>query len=168
MSAGRQVLLVEDNILLAHLLRSALEDHGCRVTHAMKAREALQWLGSNEAQLVVLDDELPDGWGADIARAVRAMERRDLDDDEPHKPVPIIAMRTDADDGSGEPWTPDRQTILIRKPIQLSAFSALVRQYLDAAEMPEPVDVDLDELEDADPLHGLGEADTIDDEERAA
>lgn len=156
-SGTRTVLLVEDNLLLAQILSSTLEGHGCRVTHAMKARDALTWLSTNEPHLVVLDDELPDGWGADIALALRA-QARDFDHEgEAPQPLPIIAMQSDVGKPAAEPWIADRRTIVINKPIQLPAFSALVRQYLDASALPTPVDVDLEELEDADPLSAYGE-----------
>lgn len=162
MSNSRSVLLVEDNVLLAQLLRSTLEELGCRVTHTVKARDAMLWLSANEPALVVLDDELPDGWGADIARAIRMQDERNADEQEGAKPLPIIAMRTEPDVLQSEPWVPDRQTVIIDKPIQLHAFSALVLQYLDTASLPDAVDVDLEELEDTDPLSAYAGGDDDD------
>jgi CheY-like chemotaxis protein len=161
-SPSRSVLLVEDNVLLAQMLRSALESHGCHVSHAVTARDALHWLTAHEPQLVVLDDELPDGWGVDIARALRVHARQRTEEGEDVRPLPIIAMRTDVDREPVEPWVPDRQTVVINKPIQIQAFAALVGQYLDASALPEPVDVDLEELEDADPLNAYAASDEDD------
>ncbi len=162
MSSPRSVLLVEDNVLLAQMLRSALNAHGCQVTHAITARDALHWLGGNEPQLVILDDELPDGWGVDIARALRVHARRRVEEGDDDKPLPIIALCTDSERVPIEPWIPDRQTVVVNKPIQIHAFVALVRQYLDATALPSPVDVDLEELEDAEPLDAYATSDDDD------
>jgi CheY-like chemotaxis protein len=153
------VLLVEDNVLLAQMLRSALDGPDCRVSHAVTARDALHWLSGHEPELVILDDELPDGWGVDIARALRVHARRRVEAGEEAKPLPIIALRTDVEREPVEPWVPDRQMVIVDKPIQIQAFVALVRQYLDASALPAPVDVDLEELEDAEPLDAYAAGD---------
>ncbi len=65
------LLLVEDDVELASLLRTALLETACNVEHADTARLARRWLSSHDWDLVVLDAQLPDGDGFELCRELR-------------------------------------------------------------------------------------------------
>ena len=65
------VLIVEDDKLLAEGLKSALERASYKVTHASDGLVADQQLRAYEFDLVVLDLGLPDMDGLEVLRALR-------------------------------------------------------------------------------------------------
>lgn len=65
------LLLVEDDVELAALLRDALHETAREVAHADTATLARRRLSSREWDLVVLDAQLPDGDGFDLCRELR-------------------------------------------------------------------------------------------------
>ena len=69
------VLIVEDDKLLAEGLKSALERASYKVTHAGDGLVADQQLRAYEFDLVVLDLGLPDMDGLEVLRALRQRRR---------------------------------------------------------------------------------------------
>lgn len=70
-----RVLLVEDNLGTALLLRAALakaQPTSFRTTHVQRLREARERLGEEPYDVVLLDLGLPDSHGLDTLLAVRA------------------------------------------------------------------------------------------------
>ncbi len=67
----REILLVEDNKEIAHLVMLHLGDTGMRVTHAAGGNEGLQRALQQTFDLVILDLMLPDIDGMEICRAIR-------------------------------------------------------------------------------------------------
>jgi putative nucleotidyltransferase with HDIG domain len=62
----KQILLIEDNVGLAELIRESLEDSGKQVVVAKSGSLAREWLQSHTPQLVLLDYSLPDMTGKDF------------------------------------------------------------------------------------------------------
>jgi PAS domain S-box-containing protein len=67
------VLLIEDDLGIAELIRESLGNLGVRVAHVRTTREARAWLEHSRPQLVLLDYSLPDGSGADLVKQVAEM-----------------------------------------------------------------------------------------------
>ncbi|MBT8116353.1 MAG: response regulator transcription factor [Gammaproteobacteria bacterium] len=67
----REILLVEDNTEIAHLVMLHLGDTGMRVTHAAHGNDGLQRALQQSFDLVILDLMLPDIDGMEICRAIR-------------------------------------------------------------------------------------------------
>ncbi|MBI5924079.1 MAG: response regulator [Aquabacterium sp.] len=70
---GLKVLVVEDNALNQHVLREYLRRLGVDVTIVGEGRPVPALLGQRHVDLVLLDIQLPDWSGWDVARAVRAL-----------------------------------------------------------------------------------------------
>lgn len=70
-SPARSLLLVEDDLELAALLRDALQETIPKVACADTARLARQRLASQAWDVVVLDAQLPDGDGFELCRELR-------------------------------------------------------------------------------------------------
>ena len=75
MSSAKRVLIVEDDVHIANLLRMHLHDEGYDVTHAATGDEGLRLLESGQWSALVLDLMLPGVDGLEICRRARAMTR---------------------------------------------------------------------------------------------
>lgn len=75
MSSVKRVLIVEDDIHIANLLRMHLRDEGYDVTHAASGDEGLRLLEDQQWSALVLDLMLPGVDGLEICRRARAMTR---------------------------------------------------------------------------------------------
>src|SRR4051812_46891759 len=74
--AAGPILLVEDDPLLAEVLRDALEDAGFDLITARDAPEALRLAAGRPPALVVLDWALPTDTGAAVVDGLRALHDR--------------------------------------------------------------------------------------------
>lgn len=72
--AGLSVLLVDDDEDVTLALRSQLELLGCAVDQAESSQSARSKVTAQHYDLLLLDVELPDGQGPELARALRAGE----------------------------------------------------------------------------------------------
>ncbi len=81
------VLLVEDNPINAMVAQAELEQLGLVVATAENGRQALEWLALHEADLVLMDCQMPEMDGFEATRHIRSVEQ--------HKGgerLPIIAL----------------------------------------------------------------------------
>ncbi len=77
-----QILIVDDDTSICQILRRILENERYQVKEANSGQEALSLFSKNEIDLVLLDFQLPDITGLDVAKAMMAQ-----------KPlVPIVLM----------------------------------------------------------------------------
>jgi len=73
--AGRGVYLLDDHELVRRGLRQLLETNGLSIAgESGSAREAIRRIPALRPELVILDDDLPDGSGADVCRAIAVAE----------------------------------------------------------------------------------------------
>lgn len=69
--SGRGVYLLDDHEVIRRGLRQLLESAGVGIAgETGSAREARRRIPALRPELVILDDDLPDGSGADVCRAV--------------------------------------------------------------------------------------------------
>lgn len=78
----KRILVVEDEEPVRMLIKEELEDEGYAVSTVKNAKEALEYLKSNDVELVTLDIEMPDMNGLDAAGKIRDMK----------KPVKILIL----------------------------------------------------------------------------
>jgi two-component system phosphate regulon response regulator PhoB len=71
----KTILLVEDERDLRLIIRTTLEDPRYRILEANDGHEALEILGQEEVDIVVLDWMLPGLSGIDVARNLRGQDR---------------------------------------------------------------------------------------------
>ncbi len=64
-----KILLLEDSVIVAKLLASLLKSRGYEVIEAVSVAQAMDHLV--EADIAILDYQLPDGNGLDVARELR-------------------------------------------------------------------------------------------------
>ena len=121
----RTILIVEDNELNLKLLQDVLDFHGYSTVVTGLGAEALSLARQYHPDLILLDIQLPDIAGTEVARRLKA-------DGQTHA-IPIIAVTAFAMSG-------DRKKILdsgcddyISKPFNLQAFLALVERHFDGS-----------------------------------
>jgi DNA-binding response OmpR family regulator len=69
--SSTKVLLVEDELVLAEIIRESLQSRGFTVVHAPTAKDALQLYREDPPDIIVLDVMLPDGDGFSVAKHIR-------------------------------------------------------------------------------------------------
>lgn len=102
------VLLIDDDIRLAELLKTYMESHGFALTAAQNVQEGMRRVRAQEYEIVLLDIMLPDGDGLDVCRKIRAsssvpvimLTARGADEDK------IIGLELGADDYLAKPFNP--------------------------------------------------------------
>lgn len=82
--AGTQILVVEDSVTNLKLVEALLKRHGFDVLAASNAQEALAMLKTNRPDIILLDLQLPDMDGLQLAQL--------LHKDPDTKNIPIIAL----------------------------------------------------------------------------
>lgn len=87
--AARRVLIIEDDVKLADLVRMYLERDGYRVTVAHEGREGLGLARNGRPDLIILDLMLPGMSGSEICRSLRR---------ESEVPIIMLTARTTEDD----------------------------------------------------------------------
>jgi CheY-like chemotaxis protein len=119
--AGEKVLIVEDNARNRRLLRVLLTSHGYHVVEAQSGAEALKALEQDRPDLILLDIQLPEMDGLELARKIK----RKLGD------IPIIAVTAYAMKG-------DRERILsagcdgyVSKPIDTRELPRMIAGTLE-------------------------------------
>jgi two-component system cell cycle response regulator DivK len=121
-SGSKRILIVEDNELNLKLLNDILEVHGYITIVTDNGAAALDLARQRHPDLILLDIQLPDIAGTEVARRLKA--------DEETAAIPIVAVTAFAMPG-------DRTMILesgcddyVSKPINLNDFLALVARYV--------------------------------------
>jgi CheY-like chemotaxis protein len=89
---GRRVLVVDDNVDFTLLVDLCLRQGGIKVVAAHDGAQALERLGGESFDVVVLDLEMPGMDGCELTRRMRSSGYRG-----PVIAVSAHAMRTDAD-----------------------------------------------------------------------
>ncbi len=72
MTAGSAILVVDDIAENVRLLEAVLQPRGYRVIAAASGRDALEWLGRDSIDLVLLDIVMPEMDGYEVCRAIRS------------------------------------------------------------------------------------------------
>ncbi|KFX03480.1 aerobic respiration control sensor protein ArcB [Pectobacterium betavasculorum] len=117
------VLLVEDIELNVVVARSVLEKLGNSVEVAMTGQEALDMFDPDEFDLVLLDIQLPDMTGLDVARQLRSRYgNRSL--------PPLVALTANVLKDKREYLDAGMDDVL-SKPLSVPALTAVIKQYWD-------------------------------------
>jgi DNA-binding response OmpR family regulator len=143
---GKKVLIVDDEPQIVRVLRGYLESAGFEVLTAYSGHEALSALGRASVDLVVLDLNMPDMDGLDVARSIRRSPSRTTD-------VPIIMVtarveETDrliglelgADDYVTKPFSPREVVARVRAVLRRTERSEAMSRLLQS----EDIKLDLD------------------------
>jgi two-component system, cell cycle response regulator DivK len=119
---AKRVLVVDDNATNLKLVTHLLSTLACEVSTAMTARLALQQIREHRPDVLLLDLQLPDMDGLQLARILRA-EPGTAD-------LPIIAVTAYAMKGDEDKARAAGVDAYVTKPIAKDEFRGVVARFL--------------------------------------
>lgn len=120
------VLYIEDNPDNMMLVQRALEARGYQLLKAKNGVEGVSTAESEDVDLILLDINLPDIDGYEVARRLRASSKREL------AKVPIIAVTANALKGDAEKALDAGCDVYMSKPINIRELWARVEAFVPA------------------------------------
>ncbi len=124
-----KILLAEDNAVNRKLAKTLLEKHGYTVVNAENGREALEVLGREQIDLILMDMQMPVMDGFEAMRAIRESER------DSGKHIRIVALTAHAMKGDRARCLEAGADDYVTKPIRTTELLAA----LDRSEAGAPV-----------------------------
>lgn len=121
---GNNVLYIEDNPDNMTLVQRALETRGYRLLKAKNGLEGVKMAESEDVDLILLDINLPDIDGYEVAQRLRGSEKLAL------KTVPIIAVTANALKGDAEKALNAGCDVYMSKPINIRELWARVEAFV--------------------------------------
>ena len=136
-----KILLVDDDLTHAELLKLYLQAHGHTLAHCADPRKALPYLESNQVEVILLDVNMPHINGVDLCVMIRTRydlplimltERAELSDR-------VLGLELGADDYIAKPFEPIELISRIKAVVKRyqRAFTPSVKQLSDSI-LPEP------------------------------
>jgi two-component system, cell cycle response regulator DivK len=121
---ANNVLYIEDNPDNMMLVQRALEARGYRLLKATKGLDGVATAESEQVDLILLDINLPDIDGYEVARRLRSSSKRELNS------VPIIAITANALKGDAEKALDAGCDVYMSKPINIRELWARVEAFV--------------------------------------
>ncbi len=121
------ILYIEDNPDNMMLVQRALESRGYRLLKAMKGMDGVATAESEDVDLILLDINLPDIDGYEVARRLRSSTKHEL------ARVPIIAVTANALKGDAEKALEAGCDVYMSKPINIRELWARVEAFVPTA-----------------------------------
>lgn len=118
------ILYIEDNPDNMILVQRALEARGYRLLKAVKGLDGVSTAESEQIDLILLDINLPDIDGYEVARRLRSSTKREL------SRVPIIAVTANALKGDAEKALDAGCDVYMSKPINIRELWARVEAFV--------------------------------------
>ena len=118
------VLYIEDNPDNTMLVRRALEARGYKLLHAPTGNKGVETAEAEQIDLILLDINLPDIDGYEVARRLRSSKKREL------TTVPIIAVTANALKGDAEKALDAGCDVYMSKPINIRELWARVEAFV--------------------------------------
>ena len=125
---GKNILYIEDNPDNMMLVRRALESRGYVLHEAFTGIKGVESAEAKEVDLILLDINLPDIDGYEVARRLRASSKHSL------AHVPIIAITANALKGDAEKALSAGCDVYMSKPINIRELWARVEAFVPAPE----------------------------------
>ena len=119
------ILVVDDSPTIRRMVRAALGPlDGATFVEAGSGLRAIEVLGMEPVQMVVLDLNMPDMHGLDVIRFLRSHDR--------YRDLPVIVLTTRGDESSRQTAIDAGASQYLTKPFAPSALLSSVRELLDA------------------------------------
>jgi CheY-like chemotaxis protein/HPt (histidine-containing phosphotransfer) domain-containing protein len=120
------ILLAEDNLVNQKITTRMLEKLGHAVTVANNGREALDAIGAQAFDLILMDIQMPEMSGFEATEAIRRQERAS------GKHLPIIALTAHAMDGDRERCLESGMDGYVSKPVRGEELARAIGSLLTA------------------------------------
>lgn len=121
---GHNVLYIEDNPDNMTLVQRALETRGYKLLKAKNGLEGVKTAETEDVDLILLDINLPDIDGYEVAQRLRSSQKIAL------KTVPIIAVTANALKGDAEKALNAGCDVYMSKPINIRELWARVEAFV--------------------------------------
>jgi two-component system chemotaxis response regulator CheY len=122
------ILVVDDSPTIRRMVRAALASlSDVTFAEAGSGLRAIEVLGMEPVQMVVLDLNMPDMHGLDVIRFLRAHDR--------YRDLPVIVLTTRGDEASRQTALDAGASMYVTKPFMPSALLSSARDLL-AARVP--------------------------------
>ena len=121
---GKNILYVEDNPDNMMLVQRALEARGYRLLKAVNGLSGVQMAEQEDVELILLDINLPDIDGYEVARRLRKSWKSSL------MHTPIIAITANALKGDAEKALDAGCDVYMSKPINIRELWARVEAFV--------------------------------------
>jgi len=121
---ANNILYIEDNPDNMTLVQRALEARGYRLLKAMNGLDGVAIAESEQVDLILLDINLPDIDGYEVARRLRKSHKRELSS------VPIIAVTANALKGDAQKALDAGCDVYMSKPINIRELWARVEAFV--------------------------------------
>ena len=112
---GRRILLAEDFIINAEIVKELMDLKGVSVDHAENGRIAVEMFEKSEPgyyDAILMDVRMPEMDGLEATKAIRALQIPDA------KTVPIVAMTANAFDEDVQRWLQAGMNAHLSKPVE--------------------------------------------------
>lgn len=119
---NRKVLLVEDNRINLEMTEEILKLIGFEVLTAENGKAAVELVGKNTFDVILMDIRMPEMDGYEATKRIRKMESG--------KDVPIVALTADAVDGVSEKAKRAGMNAYLTKPLYPEKLSELIKKLL--------------------------------------
>ena len=119
---AKTILIVEDNELNMKLFNDLLQAHGYDTVQTKDGKDAVELARSHRPDLIVMDIQMPEISGLEIARALKADARL--------RHIPIIAVTSYALDGEEGRAEEAGCDAYFSKPVSPRALLAKVREFI--------------------------------------
>ncbi len=121
---GSNILYIEDNPDNMMLVKRALEARGYKLLQALNGLTGVASAESEDVDLILLDINLPDIDGYEVARRIRSSSKHEL------AYVPIIAVTANALKGDAEKALSAGCDVYMSKPINIRELWARVEAFI--------------------------------------
>jgi two-component system cell cycle response regulator DivK len=121
---GNTILYIEDNPDNMLLVQRALESRGYKLLKAVNGVEGISEAEGNMVDLILLDINLPDIDGYEVARRLRKSSKSEL------AYIPIIAVTANALKGDAERALEAGCDVYMSKPINIRELWARIEAYV--------------------------------------
>jgi two-component system, cell cycle response regulator DivK len=125
---GSNILYIEDNPDNMILVKRALEARGYKLLEALNGLTGVNKAETEEVDLILLDINLPDIDGYEVARRIRSSKKLTL------AYVPIIAVTANALKGDAEKALAAGCDVYMSKPINIRELWARVEAFVPSPE----------------------------------
>jgi two-component system, cell cycle response regulator DivK len=124
MTMGHNILYIEDNPDNMLLVQRALESRGYKLLKAANGVDGITQAEQNNVDLILLDINLPDIDGYEVAQRLRKSRKTDL------AYIPIIAVTANALKGDAERALDAGCDVYMSKPVNIRELWARIEAYV--------------------------------------
>jgi EAL domain-containing protein (putative c-di-GMP-specific phosphodiesterase class I)/signal transduction histidine kinase/CheY-like chemotaxis protein len=129
---GRKILVADDSAVNREVALEALSQLGCAVTLVADGREAVEAVGEDRFDLVLMDASMPEMDGYEATAEIRHREA------DARRKTPIVALTAHVVGSAADRWRDAGMDGMLSKPFTLAALAAKLAEFIAPA-APQPV-----------------------------